>query len=509
MSNDKALIGVDIGTQGVKAGLFEADGRCLATAFVPSRLHEPEPGVVEEDPEYQLTTVCDVIATCMRDSGFDAGRVAGMAVDGQMAGVIGVGQDGRNVTPYDSWLDTRCAPYIDTMATKAGSDVVRKAGCPPSINHGPKMLWWKHERPEDYARIAAFVQPGGYVAMRLCGLEGSDAFIDTSYLHFTGFADNRHGRWAGDLLETFGLDGEKLPRIVKPHDIVGGLTAALAEQCGLSPDTPVVAGCGDTAASFLAAGAAAEGICVDVAGTASVFAATTSAFAPDLDHRTVGCSQAATPGLWHPYAYINGGGMNLEWFRKQIAGFGMDADALSFEALNNAAAEVEPAEDLPLFVPHLGGRVSPGWPHLRGAWAGLAWKHSAGHLYRAILESVALEYGIYRDIVGQLNPELAFREIRVTGGGEKSNVWNQLKADALQLDVVQLTREEGAPLGSALLAGFGAGVFDDLPAAASVWVQTGRRYTPNRDLGNYYRARREAYRRLLDTLHDWTDKNTT
>ena len=91
------------------------------------------------------------------------------------------------------------------MRDRAGDEVIRKTGGPPSFNHGPKILWWKHERPEVYAQIAAFVQPGSYAVMRLCGLDASQAFIDKSYLHFSGFADNPQGTWDAPLCETFGV----------------------------------------------------------------------------------------------------------------------------------------------------------------------------------------------------------------------------------------------------------------------------------------------------------------
>jgi xylulokinase len=102
-----------------------------------------------------------------------------------MAGVIGIGADGMAVTPYDSWLDTRCSPYIEQMCRHKAA-VLEKTGNAPSFNHGPKILWWKHERPEVYERIEVFVQPAAYVAMRLCGLNADEAFIDPTYLHFSG-----------------------------------------------------------------------------------------------------------------------------------------------------------------------------------------------------------------------------------------------------------------------------------------------------------------------------------
>ncbi len=500
------LLGVDIGTQGVKAGLFDAaDGRCASSAFRPSRLHRPRPGTVEEDPEYQLDGACAVIGECLRRSGVRPRRVAAIAIDGQMAGIIGVGADGRAVTPYDSWLDTRCAPYIEMMRRRAGEEIVARTGGAASFNHGPRILWWMRERPRAFRGIRSFVQPGAYAAMRLCGLAADQAFIDHTYLHFSGFADNRAGRWDQDLCRRFRLDADKLPRIVAPHDVVGAVAPRMGRRCGLAAGTPVVAGCGDTAASFLSCGATREGVCVDVAGTASVFAATTASFRPDVALGMLAWGRSATPGLWHPYAYINGGGMNLEWFRRELAAAGRAraGRSIGFDALNRLAERTAAAEaDAPIFVPHLGGRVCPPQPHLRGAWIGLSWSHTLGHLYRAVLESAALEYGLYQQRVAQLCPKLKLRELRVTGGGEKSAVWNAIKADVLQMPVVQVARGGGAPMGSAMLAGAGVGLLKSLSDAARTWVSAGDRTRPRKSMGARYRARLERYRNLLDLLNE-------
>ena len=488
------LAGIDIGTQGVKAALYAADGRCLGEAFEPSQPNRPAQGVVEEDPEFQLASGCRLLRQCVEQCGGPA--VSALAIAGQMAGVIGIGADGMAVTPYDSWLDTRCGPQIGRMQREAGEAVLLATGNAPSFNHGPKMLWWKEERPADFARIVKFVQPGGYVAMRLCGLSAADAFIDTTYLHFSGFADNRGRQWDAELCRRFGLSITKLPRIVAPEQRVGAITQQMAAQCGLAAGTPVMAGCGDTAASFLACGATAAGIGVDVAGTASVFAATVGSFSPDIHGGTLGCGRSATPGLWHPYAYINGGGMNLEWFRREFGG----AD---FEELNALAGAVDPAADLPVFVPHLGGRVSPAWPALRGAWAGLSWDHSRGALFRAMLESVALEYALYQQALRRLLPEMALGELRITGGGEKSALWNQLKADVLQTPIVQIGHGGGAPMGAAMLAAVGTGRFPDTAAAAASWVQLGRRFTPDPARAGHYQSRITRYDALLHALDKW------
>ncbi len=491
----KLFIGVDIGTQGVKGAVYDSGGQCLGEAFRASELLRPVPGAVEEDPERQVRSTCEVIAECAaRAEG--KGIVRALAIDGQMAGIIGIGEDGKHVTPYDSWLDTRCAPWIASMQKEAGAEIVRKAGGPPSFNHGPKILWWKNERPAVYRRIRSFVQPGGYAAMRLCGLDGGRAFIDTSYLHFSGFADTRAAAWDRGLCRRFGVDAAVLPRIVASHDVVGELDPATAASCRLPPGTPVVAGCGDTTASFLSCGATRPGICVDVAGTASVFAATTAEYRADEKAMILSCGRAAVPMLWHPYAYINGGGMNLEWFR--------GLSALDFDRLNEMAASVTPALDDPIFVPHLGGRVSPSQPDLRGAWVGLSWSHGTGHLFRAVLEGVALEYGIYLRTLESLFGTGTVSEVRVTGGGEKSAVWNRIKADTLGVPIVQVVGAGGAPLGAALLAGYGEGTLRDIEEARSRWIRTGTITQPDPRRVEAGRRRTARYAALLESINGWT-----
>ena len=241
---------------------------------------------------------------------------------------------------------------------------------------------------------------------------------------------------------------------------------------------------------------------MDVAGTASVFAATTAAFRADRKNKLLGCGQSAVAGLWHPYAYINGGGMNLEWFRTQIAGAGAarTREGLDLDQLNEMAAAVDPRKGLPMFVPHLGGRVCPAQPDLRGAWAGLAWDHTSAHLYRAMLEGVALEYGIYKQVLLALFPRFRLTELRITGGGERSHLWNQIKADALQTPVRKIARAEGAPLGVALLAGYGVGLLKSLPDAAKRWISHGQATRPRKSMAAHYARRLATYQELLDHL---------
>ena len=160
-----------------------------------------------------------------------------------------------------------------------------------------------------------------------------------------------------------------------------------------------------------------------------------------------------------------------------------------------------------MFIPHLGGRVCPSQPHLRGAWVGLTWKHSRNEMFRAMLEAVALEYGVYQDIILSLYRDFDFREIRITGGGEKSELWNRMKADLLGTRVVQIAGAQGAPKGAAMLVAWGVGLLKDLPTGSGTWVTKGKSYRPDRDRNKHYQQRRKRYEQLIQTLDVWSNSH--
>jgi len=230
----------------------------LAQAFSASRLHQPQPGVVEEDPEVQLDSVCQTIRRCLKAARVDKAAVAGIGIDGQMAG--------SSASTPRAGTSRPTIPGSIPAVRLTSSKWSKRPASGSSPRPAARQFQSRSEetlvdaqRKSVYRTIAAFVQPGGYAVMRLCGLDGSRAFIDKTYLHFSAFADNRRSRWDGDLCRQFGFDEAKLPAIVDAAAIVGEVTADAARQCGLRPGVPVVAGCGDTVASFLACGAATEG----------------------------------------------------------------------------------------------------------------------------------------------------------------------------------------------------------------------------------------------------------
>lgn len=490
------LIGVDLGTQGTKTALLDETGRTVSEAFEASELLYPEPGAVEQDPEAMLGSVRRTIRRVTETSGVPAGDVAGIGLDGQMAGILGVGRDGLAVTPYDSWLDTRCERYREPFLRLGEEKIIALTGAPVTCAHGPKVLFWKGERPQAYAKIHKFVQPAAYCVMRLCGLRGDEAFIDHTYLHFAGFADTAHKKWSDELLRALGVDADKMPRILRPSDIAGRLTAEMAGACGLLAGTPVVAGCGDTAASSFGAGIFEEGLLFDVAGTASVFSCAVRQFVPDVKNRTLLFAPSVLSGLYTPMAYMSGGGMCLKWFRDDLQG-----SRLSYRELDALAETVPAGSENLLFIPHFSGRVCPNDPLVRGAYLNLSWRHRTGHLYRAILESIAYEYGLYADILRALFPDLRFQRVVTVGGGSKSPVFTQIKADALDIAFAGIRPGDTAALACCAIAGFGVGLYQTPEWLIENSVRLRDSFTPNPEAHALYAARREIYAQALTALH--------
>jgi xylulokinase len=408
--------------------------------------------------------------------------VRAIAVCGQMAGVMGVDAEHQASTPYDSWLDTRCAGDVAALDEELGDELPAVSGCPAMVNHAPKIRWWRRERPDAFADTAKWVTPGGYVAGRLAGLGGGEAFMDRTYLHFSALADTRAGEWSERLAGAAGAEPEQLPRIVEPTDVVGELTAEAAEACGLPAGTPVAAGLGDTAAATLGAGVVRPGQVLDSAGTAAVLAGSVPEFRPDVAHRTLITMRGAVPGQWVSLAYLTAGPL-IDW----LADLAFEG---SFDRLSHEAAAAPPGADGLLCLPYLEGRVLPNDPEARGVFAGLRREHGRGHLARAALEGVALEYAEYLAVLRDLHPDQAFDEARVAGGGARSECWNAIKASALGVPYGRLPRSELGCWGAALVAAAAVGLVEDLADAAEAATPLAGRVQPDP-------AAREVYERLL------------
>jgi xylulokinase len=484
------FVGVDIGTTGIRAGVYDEQLTLLGSGSGRYIIRKGPHGEVIQDTEEIYRETAAAVKDAVRSSGGGGENIRCISFDGQMAGIMGIDRNWKAVTQYDSWLDTRCSDQVALLTRSAKRDVIEKTGNIPSYNHGPKILWWKENDPEVFDRVASFIQPSGWVAGRLCGLSGKDAFVDWSYLHFSTFADSRNLKWDEKLLATFGVPQQKLPRIVSPFSIIGTVKKREAEIFGLTEGVCVAAGCGDTISCFLGTGAIEEGIAVDVAGTASALSLTVSGLVTDLDGLVFG-ARSVLQDLWYSMSYINGGGLNLEWYKDSFAG------DKTFHELDTEAKNIPPGSDGLIFVPHLEGRGYPNNPDMRGQWRGFTRSHKPGHFYRSILEGIAYEYALYKERISSLARSETSYTVRGVAGGSKSEVWNQIKADVLGCPYCTINRDDISTLGQAAIAAAAKGYLDDIADTLKEIVKPDRTFFPDKKRHDLYQERIVGYKKML------------
>jgi xylulokinase len=220
--------------------------------------------------------------------------------------------------------------------------------------------------------------------------------------------------------------------------------------------------------------------------------------------------RSVIPGLWNPLAYIGGGGFALRWFRDQFyntsRGRTLSLDEDAYAQMIALAGEAPVGSDGLLFSPHMGGRICPPSPEMRGAWVGFSWSHKQAHFARAILESIAYEYAYYLGILRQLMPKLEMVEARVVGGGARSAAWNQIKADVLGVPYQRLAGSEFGTWGAAMIAGKAAGLIPDLADhAQKCALRDGKPAKPSEDAHSAYKPMIERYIALQQTLNGYFD----
>ncbi len=524
------VIGVDLGTSVVKAtlvavhahvqppggpangagsGADSAAGSIVATVSRTVEMHLPGQGQAEQDPEEFVAAALSTLGEVVARAQVEPCSVAAIAFSGQMGGAMAIDRRGHTLTPwYPSTLDMRYQPYLQPVLAAAGPRLLAVGGAVPIL--APRIAWWRGEMPALYGQIDKVLLIANYVAARLCSLAGDDIFCDASYLTWTGLADTARRTWSDELADLWGVTRDRLPRIVGGSDVVGRLSSEAAQRSGLCAGTPVVAGVGDQVAGFLGAGLVEPGQLIDVAGTFPVFATCLDRCLMDAEHQIF----QPLPGPlgddhWYALMYIGGGGLTHHWFAAQYGLFDMpdggrrlaEEDArLAYAQLDAMAADLPPGAQGMLCIPHLLGRACPPDPAVRGAWLGFTWTHNPGHFYRSLLEAIAYDYAQALAVLRQALPSLPYDGVRVIGGGSRSAVWNQIKADVLGLPYVRLPDGDRAALGCAILAGHGAGIYADMAAAARSFAQSRDTTLPRAEWHAYYQGYVEVYRRAFDQL---------
>jgi sugar (pentulose or hexulose) kinase len=486
MATGRRVLAIDVGTQSTRAALVDPEGRIEDVESVALPLFTPRPGWSEQAPEDWWGAAARAVRELLARR--PGAGVEAVGVGAQMHGVVPVDARGRALVDRAGiWNDKRAADLVARVAAASGAaDLARLAGNPPQPAWaGFKMAWLREERPDVYRRTASFLVVKDFVNHRLTGVVATDpSEASGSFL-----VDHRTGLWSAELVEALGLSRDRLPELAASTAVIGGVSAGAAAETGLAAGTPVVCGGGDMLCQLLAAGVTRPGRVAEVSGTASIVAAWADAPAPDprlMSLRTVGAG-------WVRFGIADAGGASLRWFADRLGPEG----PRGLDPLLDRAAAVPAGADGLLFFPYLLGERTLGSSASRASFVGLTSAHGRPEMLRAVLEGVCLELRrALRLLAAPADP------VRVTGGGAASGPWNRIRADVYRRPVRPLASVEGGIRGAAILAGVGAGWYDDPACAAEAMVRLEPEVRPDATAAAVYDGVFEEFCALHDLLDD-------
>lgn len=458
VSDEPLLVGVDAGTTRVKAGVYNASGRVLASAAVPTPTRSPQPGRAEHDAEDLWAAAVAVLREVV--DALDApGRIAGVAVASMAEAGVPLDPGGQPTHPVIAWHDQRSAAQAQRITEAVGAArAYAITGLRPQPIYGLcKIAWLAEHAAEAYARTRRWLSVADYLAYRLCGQHATDLSLATR----TWALDLRARTWSSELLDAACLPASLFAPLVASGTALGPVTAEAAAATDLPAHTVVAAGGHDHPCGALAAGVVGPGAALDSVGTAESLLLALAAPLDAGDDVVPRYSQGVHVAAERYYVAtgIHAGGASIDWALR-LVGAVRDRDGVLA-----AAAAVPPGAHGLRFVPHLSlADVVDGAP---GALVGLAPDTDAATLVRAVIEGLAVAAHDALDALVAHSDLSAAPTVRVIGGGARNTLLLRVKAALAGGPLHRPDLTEATSLGAALLAGVGAGVFGDTAAAAA------------------------------------------
>jgi xylulokinase len=501
------LLGIDLGSTSLKAVLYDLDGHPVAKGSRPTEKFHPD----EEHPEWvvwQPEQIWGSTAAAVRDAVAaldDPRRIRAVAVTGMGMDGLPIDEQGHWLYPMISWHDPRTTEQLAWWEEHIGAPRVFSVGGNPlwHINSALRILWVREHEPEVYARADKWLLIEDFLNYMLCGRCVTDYSMASCTLLF----DQRTRSWSDEMLAAAGIERRLLCEALPSGTPIGEVTRAAAEKTGLPEGTPVILGGHDHLCGALPVGAFEPGVVLDVTGTwESVIAATKQ---PILDDqlRTMGMTVQAhvSRDRWAVWGGTVAADM-LEWYRRELGGLAEqqaaeDGEVVWDKLMAMAAAAPAGARGV-MFLPHFSGATCPQVDgDSRGAFVGLANTVTQGDLLRAMVEGLNYQF---LDIIRSLQTGLNTTVERIVGvgGGTRNQLWMQNKADVVGRAIEVPEVEEATPHGAAILAGIGAGLYQDEQEAFERVYRAGKTYEPNREATALYQARFAVYQQLYPALRD-------
>ncbi len=494
-----SVIGLDIGTTGCKAIVFGDDWQILGQAKREYSVLTPQTRWAEQDAELVWRLAMESLAEAVEQCKSDQPKAMALSVQGEA--VIPVDGQGRPLRHAILGMDTRTTEENKWLTETFGAEALfGTTGMPiHTMNTLTKLLWLKKYEPAIWRAADQLLLYEDYFLRRLTG----KASISHCLASRTQMYDLQNGCWAADILEKCGIEVERLSRLAPAGGgIVGTLDKALAGQLGLEGEISIVSGGHDQACAALGSGVIKPGLAMVSTGTAEVVEVATSSpiLTESLRRGNISVYRHVIPGLYLSMTLNHSGGILLRWFRDTLCKDKLlEAQRTGSDAYDLILADAQQGPTDLMALPHFSGSGTPLLDtSSRGAFLGMTFATTQADLAKAILEGLTFELRINLDLLRESG--IKIEELRAVGGGARSDIWLQLKADVCgtPLRVPRVT--EAACLGAAILASVGAGRYSSVSSAVEEAVELNQTVTPCSKNAEAYKRRYALYSELYPKL---------
>ena len=486
------VLGIDLGTSSLKGLLMNKSGEVVAFAGYDYPLLHPKKGYSEQNPE-EWVKACENVFKALSEKveDFNA-ELEGIAISGQMHGLVTLDGEENVVGPAILWNDTRttkqCTEIMEGFGERLVTITKNKALEGFTL---PKILWMQEEERELWVKVAHIMLPKDYLIFRLTG----EFATDYSDAAGTLLLDVAAKKWSDEILAKYNIDGKILPKLYNSIDCVGKIKAEYQKEFGFEKEVKVMGGGADNACAAVGSGIVSNGIGMVSIGTSGVFLS----YEDEAHSNYSGRLHLFNHGI--PDAYYSMGvtlaaGHSLNWFKETFA------PKESFEELLSDIDKIPAGSDGLLFAPYIVGERTPyADSKVRGSFTRIDTTHTRAHFARAVLEGITFSLRDSMELMSELT-EKKFDKILSVGGGSKNKDWLQMQADIFDTEIITLTTEQGPGLGAAMMAAVGAGWFEDLKECAKTFVHYKSGISPVKENVLKYNEAYESYKKVYGATKD-------
>ena len=481
------VLGIDIGSGSIKLTLLGNDGQIGAVAGCEYPTIYPKAGWAEQRPEDWCLAFQQAFAQITGKTGIRPEEIVALFPDAATHTAVLLDEEKQVIGNAIHWTDQRSEKEVGILNRCYLEEILEiTLNQPTAIWTLPQLMWIRTHQPESWNRIRYLLFAKDYLRYRLTGKLGTDAIDAMGSM----FYDAGKQEWSEPLCRLAGVDRNWLPRVSRPDETAGYVTAEAAKEFGLAEGTRVLTGTSDTVMEMVSAGNVAPGhatVKLATAGRICVVADHPVKSPYILNYRHV------VPGLWYPGTATSSCAASFRWYRDTIG-------RESFDELCEKAGEIPPGSEGLLFHPYLQGELTPyNDPSLRASYVGISSKHTTEHFARATLEGIAFSLKDCMNVITGLGMDMT--RLRIIGGGAKSGLWRQIVADVLGMSL-EKTEVDDSSFGSAMMAAVGAGWYRDLEEAAAVCVNVKSVTYPNQDRHWIYEKQFLCYRKIKQVLEE-------